>query len=63
MQDEKGKKYLSLYADDILNIYQYFAANGYSQEKEWKDLTYQLKLSLYTRFPELVRKQKSTIEK
>ncbi|MBU7583093.1 MAG: hypothetical protein KAF91_09315 [Nostoc sp. TH1S01] len=63
MEDEKGKKYLNLFADDILNIYQYFAANGYSQEKEWKDLTYQLKLSLYTRFPELVRKQKSTGEK
>ena len=62
-QDEKGKNYLSLYADDILNIYQHFARNGYSQEKDWKDLTYQLKLSLYTRFPELVRKQKSTSEK
>ncbi|BAZ11473.1 hypothetical protein NIES4071_32990 [Calothrix sp. NIES-4071] len=62
LEDEK-KKYLTLYADDILNIYQYFKDNGYSQEKEWKDLTYQLKLSLYTRFPELVRKQKSTSEK
>ncbi len=62
IQDEKGQKYLSLYADDILNIYQYFKDNGYSQEKQWKDLTYQLKLSLYTRFPELVRKQKSTKE-
>ncbi|MHC5726771.1 MAG: hypothetical protein ACYTXY_22080 [Nostoc sp.] len=62
MQDEKGKKYLSLYADDILNIYQHFQDNGYSQEKQWKDLRYQLKLSLYTRFPELVRKQKSTKE-
>ncbi|HEY9801798.1 MAG TPA: hypothetical protein V6D25_15680 [Leptolyngbyaceae cyanobacterium] len=63
MQDDKGKSYLSFYADDILNIYQNFAANGYAQEKEWKDLTYQLKLSLYTRFPELVRKQKSTGDK
>ncbi|MEH2047770.1 hypothetical protein [Nostoc sp.] len=63
IQDEKGKKYLSIYADDILNIYQHFKENkAYSQEKEWKDLTYQLKLSLYTRFPELVRKQKSTKE-
>jgi hypothetical protein len=62
-KDGKGQLYLNLYADDILNIYQHFAANGYSQEKEWKDLTYQLKLSLYTRFPELVRKQKSMSEK
>ncbi|RCJ41339.1 hypothetical protein A6770_36090 [Nostoc minutum NIES-26] len=63
MQDEKGKSYLILYADDILNIYQHFKNNGYSQEKQWKDLTYQLKLSLYTRFPELVRKQKSAGDK
>lgn len=62
-KDDIGKIYLSLYADDILNIYQHFAENGYSQDKEWKDLTYQLKLSLYTRFPELVRRQKSTSEK
>jgi hypothetical protein len=62
-KDDKGKVYLSLYADDILNVYQHFAAKVYSQEKEWKDLTYQLKLSLYTRFPELVRKQKSISEK
>ncbi|MEH1929465.1 hypothetical protein [Nostoc sp.] len=61
-ETDAGKFYLLMYADDILNIYQYFAAYGYSQEKEWKDLTYQLKLSLYTRFPELVRKQKSISE-
>jgi hypothetical protein len=62
-KDDSGRIYLSLFADDILNVYNHFAKNGYSQDKEWKDLTYNLKLSLYTRFPELVRKLKSTTEK
>lgn len=62
-KDEAGKTWLKLYADDVLKAYKHFAENGYSQDKEWKELTYQLKLSLYTRFPELVRKQKSTRDK
>jgi hypothetical protein len=62
-QSDKGQYYLNIYADDILKIYQHFASTSeYSQEKGWKDLTYNLKLSLYTRFPELVREQKSTKE-
>ncbi|MEA5571985.1 hypothetical protein [Calothrix sp. UHCC 0171] len=62
-QSDKGQYYLNIYADDILMIYQHFASTSeYSQEKGWKDLTYNLKLSLYTRFPELVREQKSTKE-
>lgn len=62
-KDEKGKSYLQFYADDISRTYQYFATKDYAQEKDWKELTYNLKLSLYTRFPELVRKLKSTSEK
>jgi len=62
-KDESGKTWLKLYADDVLKAYTYFAENTYPQDKEWKDLTYQLKLSLYTRFPELVRKLKSTSDK
>ena len=62
-EDEKKAKYLQLYADDINRAYTHFAENGYSNEKEWNELTYNLKLSLYTRFPELVRKLKSTSEK
>ncbi len=50
---------ITFYPDDIINAYAYFSENGYAQEKDWRDLTYQLKLSLYTRFPELVREQKS----
>ncbi|WP_375513648.1 hypothetical protein [uncultured Nostoc sp.] len=62
-KDDSGKTWLKLYADDVLKAYAHFAENGYSQDKDWKDLTYQLKLSLYTRFPELVRKLKSNSEK
>lgn len=57
---ENGKKYLTLYSDDVNRAYTYFAdeirENNYSQDKDWSELTYNLKLSLYTRFPELVRK-------
>lgn len=63
VSDEAGKTWLQLYADDVGKAYTYFAENGYDNEKDWKELTYQLKLSLYTRFPELVRKLKSTGDK
>jgi hypothetical protein len=62
-KDDKGTTYLQLYADDVIRAYQYFANGDYAQERDWKDLTYNLKLSLYTRFPELVRKLKSTGDK
>lgn len=63
-KDDKGKLYLQLYADDLMRAYtHYSSAKDYAQEKDWKELTYNLKLSLYTRFPELVRKLKSTSEK
>lgn len=62
-KDDKGKLYLQFYADDVSRTYQHFATKDYAQEKDWKELTYNLKLSLYTRFPELVRKLKSTSEK
>jgi hypothetical protein len=58
--DAKQQTWLTLYADDVMNAYTYFAENGYSQDREWNELTYNLKLSLYTRFPELVRKLKSS---
>lgn len=60
-KDDKGSAYIQLYADDVSKAYTYFASQEeYKQEKGWRDLTYNLKLSLYTRFPELVRKLKST---
>jgi hypothetical protein len=62
-KDDKGTPFLQLYADDISQAYHHFALlKDYTQEKDWKELTYNLKLSLYTRFPELVRKLKSTSE-
>ncbi len=61
--ETKQQTWLTLYADDVMKAYTYFAENGYGQEREWNELTYNLKLSLYTRFPELVRKVKSTSEK
>jgi hypothetical protein len=58
--EENGSKYIQLYADDIIKAYDYFAnadnQQNYASEKDWKTLTYHLKLSLYIRFPELVRK-------
>jgi hypothetical protein len=60
--EEKQSTWLTLYADDVMRAYTYFSENGYSQERDWNELTYNLKLSLYTRFPELVRKLKSTSE-
>lgn len=63
-QGEDGKVWLNLYADDVLNAYTHFAEKkDYSQEKDWKELTYQVRLSLYTRFPELVRKLKTAGDK
>jgi len=62
-REEKQKTQMVFYADDIIMAYTYLAENGYEQDREWNELTYNLKLSLYTRFPELVRKLKSTSEK
>jgi hypothetical protein len=53
---------LQLYAEDVIKAYTFLAENGYSNDRDWKNLTYNLKLSLYTRFPELVRKIKSNKE-
>ncbi|MDJ0520052.1 MAG: hypothetical protein QNJ74_28595 [Trichodesmium sp. MO_231.B1] len=61
--NEEKQKFITIYSDDILNAYGYLAENGYDEDKDWKELTYQLKLSLYTRFPELVPKPKPTGEK
>lgn len=62
-KSEGGKTWLQFYADDVIKAYAYFAENGYTSDKDWKELAYKVKLSLYTRFPEMVRKLKSTSEK
>jgi hypothetical protein len=62
--EENGKSCLKLTLADVENAFHYFASDPlYSDnqgDKKWNDLTYRLKLSLYTRFPELVRKLSST---
>jgi hypothetical protein len=57
---EQGRTWLQLYAEDVARAYTHFSEEGYTQERDWKELTYNVKLSLYTRFPELVRKLKTT---
>lgn len=59
--DEKQQIYLDFRIDDVVKSYTHLleSESGYSK----RDLTYQLKLSLYSRFPEQVRKLKSTSEK
>jgi hypothetical protein len=55
---------LTLYGEDIPRVYYHFLQKkDYTSEKDWKELTYHLKLSLYSRFPELITQTKSTSEK
>jgi hypothetical protein len=62
-----GVASLNLTLDDIKNAYTYFANDPLYTDKQgdknWRDFTYRLKLSLYTRFPELVRKLSSKGDK
>ncbi len=45
--------YLQLYFDDITKAYTHFSySQDYKGEREWKEFFYQVKLSLYSRFPE-----------
>lgn len=59
IDNENQQPWLDIRATDLVNAYSYFAnhknENNYAQEKDWKELTYHLKLALYTCFPELVR--------
>ena len=52
---EKGQDALEIYFDDILNAYAKLSEK-YSKA-EWGNLSYQLKLNLYARFPVLFRKE------
>jgi hypothetical protein len=62
-----GVASLNLTLDDIKNAYTYFANDPLYTDKQgdknWREFTYRLKLSLYTRFPELVRKLSSKGDK
>jgi hypothetical protein len=63
-KQEDGKFFLQLYVDDILMVYRHISnSENYSQDRDWKELTYNIKLSLCARFPEYFRKPKSTGDK
>lgn len=54
---ENGKPSLQLSFDDIGKVYAYLAETRYKTEKDWREFTYQVKLSLYARFPEYLGKK------
>lgn len=52
-KQENASSYLQLYFDDIAKTYAHFSqSSDYKGEREWKEFLYQVKLSLYSRFPE-----------
>lgn len=54
---EESATYLQLHFDDLTNAYTYFSqSTDYKGEREWKEFLYQVKLSLYSRFPECFAK-------
>lgn len=50
---EEGQPILKFYYDDICKIYTSLYEDYYPNEKAQRDFTYELKLSLYSRFPDL----------
>ncbi|VEP13998.1 conserved hypothetical protein [Hyella patelloides LEGE 07179] len=56
-KSKDGELSITLSLGDVEKVYFYFANDPeYSNDQGWNELTYNLKISLYTRFPELVRK-------
>ncbi len=56
--NENGKPSLQVFFDDIVNAYTYLFEQRYQTEKDQREFTYQIKLSLYARFPEYLGKKK-----
>jgi hypothetical protein len=56
--NENGKPFLQVFFDDINKVYTYLSERRYQTEKDWREFTYQVKLSLYARFPEYLGKKK-----
>jgi hypothetical protein len=56
--NENGKPSLQVFFDDINKVYTYLSERRYQTEKDWREFTYQVKLSLYARFPEYLGKKK-----
>lgn len=55
VRKEKGQNALEIYFDDLLNAYAKLSQKY--NKAEWSNLSYQLKLSLYARFPVLLIKK------
>lgn len=55
---ENGKPSLQVTFDDISKVYTYLFETRYKTEKDQREFTYQVKLSLYARFPEYLGKKK-----
>ncbi len=60
--DEKNQLRLRLYFDDVVNAYTHLYETRYKTAKEQRDFSYQLKLSLHARFPELIEATKKENE-
>lgn len=56
---ENGRPSLQFFFDDIGKVYTYLAETRYKTEKDWREFTYQVKLSLYARFPEYLGKKEA----
>ncbi len=54
---EKGTATLVLYFDDVVKAYTYLFENRYPTPKAQRDFTYALRLSLHSRFPELMERE------
>lgn len=56
--NEQNTSTLTLYFDDVTNAYTHLFENRYPTPKEQRDLTNVLRMSLYSRFPELMERQR-----
>lgn len=56
--NEEGTSTLTFYFDDVTNAYTHLFENRYSTPKEQRDFTNVLRMSLHSRFPELMERQK-----
>lgn len=53
----KGQLALRLYFDDVVKAYTYLFETRYKTTKDQRDFTYELKLSLYARFADLIESE------
>ncbi len=56
--DTRGQLTLRLYFDDVVKAYTHLFETRYRTTKDQRDFTYELKLSLYARFADLIESEK-----